>query len=454
VLQPSSPPTRPISLPGGRDAVEERFARGVLDLALRVGEAMLATGAPAADVTAAVLRLCAAFGVRSVQVDLTFTSLTLSLSRGEDDDPLTLMRVVQVRASDYTRLDGLQALVRDAAAGLLTLREARERLERLVSAPHPYRRWVVTAALGVLAASATALIGGGWAMLLISGLTTATIDRLLRWLSLRGLPAFFQQAVGAAVPTLVAMALLTLVEYTGLSPEQFRPSLVVAAGIIVLLAGLGLVGAAQDAIDGYYVTAGGRGYEVLLLTLGIVVGVLGVLDLASRVGVPLQIREVPTVDAPAVVQVAAAAAVAGAWAVAAYARPRAVAVSALGGAIAWVTLSTGLALGLGPGVSSAVAAGLVGVLAQAVAEPLRVPTLAIQMSGVVPLLPGLTLYRSMFEISQAQVSAGLGTLVAALSIGIGLASGVSAGTFLGRPLRSEMDRWNARALRRATAGRD
>ncbi len=451
-LRPSSPPTHQISLPGHRDAVEERTARAVLDLALRVGAAMLSTGAASADVTAAVLRLAAGHGVTSLQVDVTFTSITLSADRGDDEDPLTLVRVVPLRSADYSRLHELHALVRDASAGEVAVDDARARLDRLARAPHPYRRWVVTLALAVLAAAVCALLGGGWEMLLLTAATTATIDRLLRVLDRRGLPAFFQQAVGAAVPTLVAMGALVVISYTPVTVQGFPPSLIVATGIVVLLAGLGLVGAAQDAIDGYYVTAGARGYEVLLMTVGIVAGVLAVLDVADRFGVPLAISEVPGIDAPPPVQLAAAATVAGAWSVAAYARPKAIAVSAAGGATAWLVVILGTGAGLGPAVSSGLGAAVVGLGAQAVAERLRVPTLAVTMSGVVPLLPGLALYTAMFQLSQAQVTDGLASLVQALAVGIALAAGVSLGAFLGRPLRKS-DRWSRRALRRSAGGR-
>ena len=54
-----------------------------------------------------------------------------------------------------------------------------------------------------------------------------------------------------------------------------RSSLVVAAGIVVLLAGMSLVSAAQDAINGFPVTAGARAFELVTLTIGIVVGIAG-----------------------------------------------------------------------------------------------------------------------------------------------------------------------------------
>jgi uncharacterized membrane protein YjjP (DUF1212 family) len=453
-LRSTAPPTQPIALTGA-DGVDESHARAVLDLTLRVGEALLSTGATASDVTATVLRLAAAYGVTSVHVDVTFTSITVSQHRGHDQDPLTVMRIVKARTADYTRLENLHQLVRAATDGDLDLAAARRRLDGIVRAPHPYRRWLVTAALAGMGASVAALFGGGLVLVLLTAATTAVIDRVQRSLARKGLPAFFTQVVGAAIPTLVAVGLLLLVSRTNLRLEDLPPSLVVATGIIVLLAGLSVVGAAQDALEGYYVTAGARGFEVLVLTLGIVVGVAVVLALASRAGVPMALSTTTQLSANLVVQLVASTAVAGCFAASAYAGLRASQVAAGIGALGWVTFSTSSTLGGGPAASSACAAAVVGLLAQVVAERLRVPTLAVTTAGIVPLLPGLAVYRGLFQLvdpaPMSGLATGLTTLFGAAGVGMGLAIGVSLGTYAGRPLRSSMDRWQRRALRPSRA---
>ena len=72
--------------------------------------------------------------------------------------------------------------------------------------------------------------------------------------------------------------------------KEFRqsPSLVVISGIVMLLAGLSVMGAAQDALDGYYVTAGARGLEVMMMTLGIAVGVAVVIGIGRTLGVSME----------------------------------------------------------------------------------------------------------------------------------------------------------------------
>lgn len=444
---------RPLAPAAGADGVDDTTARAVIDLALRTGEALLSTGAPALDVTASVLRLVEGFGLSSCHVDVTYTSITVSYHRGEVDEPMTVLRVVKVRAADYNRLQHLQAIVRDAAAGDLDVQQARVRLEETVRAPHPYQRWLVTVALAGMGAAVAALLGGGPLLMSIAAATTAAIDRVQRALERVGLPAFFTQAVGGAMPTLVAVGLLSLVPRGALRDSQVSPSLVVATGIVVLLAGLSVVGAAQDALDGFYVTAGARGLEVLVLTLGIVAGIVTVLSMAQHVGVPLRVVASQSLASDPVVQVLAAVGVSALFAVSGYTRGRGVVVAAGAGGLGWAAFVTATTAGVGPAGSSAFAAAVIGLVAQVVAERWQVPSLVITTAGIVPLLPGLAVYRGLFQlVEQGPTQAlgpGLSSLFGAAATGIGLAAGVSLGAFVGRRLRRELDQWHRRLLRRS-----
>ena len=423
--------------------MDDRTAHAALGLSLRIGESMLAVGASAANVTATVLRVAAAYGLANCQVDVTFTSLTISYD-GDAALPVTLMRVVRPRGMDYARLQGITDLARAIGADRLDIEDAHRRLDRVVSAPHPYRRPIHALGWAGVAGSIGFLLGGGWLVALAAALTTSAIEQIMRALNRRGLPMFFQQAAGAAVATGVAVLLVAW-------DVDVRSSLVVAAGIVVLLAGLSLVGAAGDAISGFPVTAAARAFEVLTLTAGIVAGIAGVLDLAQRVRVPLTVVDVATSTVPFAVALAAAAGIAGFWALASHARPRAVGVATVAGALAWATSSAAGALGAGPAVASATAAVVVGFCGESLTDRLRIPPLLVAVCGIVPLLPGLAIYRGLFAIVvEADLPGGMNTLVGAAAIGLGLAAGVALGEYFGRTLRGTRDRFDRRVSHRAT----
>ena len=186
-VRDSAAPGDLVALWQGNDGVDQRTARAVIDLAMRVGETLLSTGASASDVVATALRLIDAYGLRSVHVDVTFTSISVSYHRGPDADPMTVMRGIKVRSTDLTRLERLE-LVRRSLRKPLDIDVARARFDALIRAPHPYRRWVVTASLAGLAAAAAALFGGSLLIMVLSFVTTAAADRMQHWLALAGSP--------------------------------------------------------------------------------------------------------------------------------------------------------------------------------------------------------------------------------------------------------------------------
>lgn len=458
VVRTDSPPTVALGTrTGGDELVSQRQARSVIDLALRVGEAMLSTGASAADVVATVLRLFHAYGVTSSHVDITFTSISISIHRGMDEDPLSVMRVIPGRSLDYTRLEAVLRLVdevveaAEGGMGSLDVEAARERLADLVTAPHPYRRWIVTFGSALMGMGIVMLFGAGPGMWALAALSALVVDRVQRLLYRAGVAAFFAQVVSAAVPAVVALGLFRAQQQGWDVPGVERPSLVVISGIVILLAGLGLMGATQDALDGYYVTAGARGLEVVLMTLGIGVGVALVMGVAKWMGVSMEVNEATVLGGSLMLNLIGALLIAIGFCLTTYAGLRTTVLAALIGGLGWVIFEGGLQLGLGSPASAAAAAVPVGALAHAAYSRLRVPEQAVAAASIVALLPGLAVYRAInliLDNNPALVGMAVLQFVTAVSIGLGLAAGLSIGGFVARR-KFGLDLSSQRARRRA-----
>ncbi|WP_324277961.1 threonine/serine exporter family protein [Blastococcus brunescens] len=308
---------------------DEREAYRILDFALRTGEILLSGGAGAVDVTATTIALAQACGLRSVVSEVTFTSITLSYVRAPDVAPVTSVRLVQQRTPDYTRVTEIHNLVDDLVEQRITPATAMARLDEVAHRRHPYPRWVVTAFRALLAAAVAGLLGAGVLVTGIAFATTVVVDRATGALSARRLPDFYANAVGAAIATTVAVAVMV-------ADLDVRPSLIVASGIVLLLPGVTLVGSVQDAISGFLLTASARAFEVFVLTAGIISGVAAVLSVADRFGVALTVTTQPAGqlgDVP--VQALAATVAAAAAAGASYAPRRALPIAGLAGLLAW-----------------------------------------------------------------------------------------------------------------------
>ncbi|GLY68517.1 threonine/serine ThrE exporter family protein [Amycolatopsis taiwanensis] len=406
----------------------------VLDLVLRIGEVQMASGAGASDVTATILALTSSLGLPHCEVDVIFTSITVTCHRGTELAPVSALRVVRSRSLDYTRLSETEMLVQQIIRNKVDAKEAHAELSRITAAPHPYPRWVATLAWGGMAFFVTLILGGGPTVAIGAFFISALVDRLGRLLNKYLLPFFFQQVVGG----LVATGLATAIVNTGMVPMRFS-TLVAAAAITVLLSGLSTVSAVQDAITGYNVTAAGRTMEIVLMSAGLISGVALALNLSKAVGLEQAIPELPSQTALGLPLVTVAGAgTAACFALASYSTLRALLVAAAAGAIGAFVYNGLVLASLDSIGSSAIAATLVGFCGGVLSRRLRVTPLVVAVSGITPLLPGLSTYRGLYEL--ATEATGISTLMRAVAIGLALAAGVVLGEYLAQPVRTRLGR--------------
>ena len=258
--------------------LEARELNLTLDFCLRVGELLLSSGAGAADVTATMQALSWQYGVRNPEVDVTFTSLSMSHQQDPEEPSVVLIRQVKQRDIDYEDLTLVDHLVREVLRGEVDVKEARNRLARIVSSGHTLPRWAATLGWGAMCAGVGLQLGGDAAVVAIAAVAAMAIDRLQLLLGRRRVPFFYRQVAGGGIATLIAVL-------AGATWLDLDPSLVITANLVMLLAGIGFMGALQDALSGFYVTAGARLTEALLSTAGIIGGVSGGLSLGDAFGV-------------------------------------------------------------------------------------------------------------------------------------------------------------------------
>lgn len=429
------------------DLTDDAVVAEALDVAVRVGEVLLASGTGAIDTAEQVRFVAATYGLAQCDVDVTYNSIVLSAYRGPTMPPSSTMRVVHYRSMDFTRLAAVDRLTRRVRRDAISPAQAHEELLAITTKAHPYNRWVATIAWSAMAASISVLLGGDALVALVAFGSTFVIDRVNRKLNAAGLPFFFQHLVGGIVATAPAITLYGIRETIGI---EVSPGLIIAAGVTVLLSGLSLVGSVQDAITGAPITASARFFEVLMMTGGIVAGVATTLRVASVFGAELplisyealpDLTQLPT-------KILAGAAAALFYAVACYAERRALTVAALAGATGSLGYQLALGLSLGPIISSALAATVIGFAGGLMARRALTPPLVVAVAGITPLLPGLALYRGLYAMLRNQMATGMTALFSAFGIGCALAAGVTLGEWLARRTRNPRGVLRVGALRR------
>lgn len=419
----------------------EPRVRRVLDIALRFGQLLLACQAGTADVASTVGAVATAYGLPPTHVDVTANSITVSVPRSVPGAPITAMYLAQSRSQDYTRLQLTTDLAQHVVDTTPEPEWVQRQLDALERAEHPYPRWVSTVALGVMAGSFSTLLGAGLLVAAISAMTTGLIDQVGRVLNRWQLPMLFLQVVGAALATGVTVGL----DAVGRLPAGTAPSVVVAANIVALLSGLATVGSVQDAITGFQLTAVSRMMDILLSSVGILVGVTIAVRIGVAAGVDVSVSpDVPVGPLGVPVRVLAGAVGAAAAAVSGYAPKRAALTAGAAGA-AGTLLFFGLRIaGTDQITSSFVAAAAIGLGGAIAAHRVRVPLLVIAMAGIVPLVPGMTLYRGFVHLVDGQPTTGGDFLMLAAGTALALGAGVVLGPLLAPSVRLQLHRYRRR----------
>lgn len=407
-----------------------------LDLALRIGEILLSSGAGAADVTATMLEVTRACGVRNVTADVTFVDLTLRHQPSSEEPAALQIRRVNRRPTDYADLIEVDRTVSDLVMGDITRAQARDQVARIVSTGHARPRWSVTLGWGVMGTGVALTLGGTPLVCLLALLAACAIDGTQLLLPQRRIPTFYQQVAGGFVATIIAIA-------ASATEVEVNPSRVVTTGIVILLAGVGILGATQDALTGFPVTASARLIDAILNTSGIIAGVGAGLTVGDLLGVGLTSFKPGSVGlAEAGVTIAGAAIAAAAFAYASYAPLRALVAGALVGGLGQGVLLTVDTSAVGRTWGSAVAAVTIGAVCHLVAGRFKVPPLVVVVPALVPLLPGLDIYRGMALLAEGKD--GVLQLASALATALALAAGVILGQYLAQPLKREAHRLETR----------
>jgi uncharacterized membrane protein YjjP (DUF1212 family) len=412
----------------------------VLDLTVRLAEVMLSSGSGTADVVATAQDVARAYQLSDCVVDVFVTTIFVSALAEDNSAPVTIVRAVHARSTDYTRLAALDQLVRHITSGGVSVDEAHEAMNILTEQPHPYPRWFATVGWAGFALGIAMLFGGTLLTCVLAAVTSAVIDRVGRLLNRIGTPFFFQQAAGALIATLVAVAAYVFADQ--------GPTALVATGIVMLLSGMTLVGSVQDALTGYMVTAVARLGDVLFLTAGIVVGILAGLQIADLAGIEIELHvdateTFITPNQPMLILLAVSgAALAGAClTVVSYARARSVLTAAVAAGLAeFVLIGLGTA-GLGRVAATWTAAVGVGFFATLISIRRQAPAVVTVTAAITPMLPGLSVFRSVFFFAvDHNYAGGTAQALAAAATALAIGAGVVMGELLGSPLRYQTGR--------------
>ncbi|GAA1144284.1 threonine/serine ThrE exporter family protein [Nesterenkonia lutea] len=398
----------------------------VLDL----GEALFRFGAGALEVETSIIAVTAAFGMKNTDADITNQSISLNWAP-EGKIPYSRVRVVRSWSNNFKALSGVHQLVTDIIAGRLTRSDAETRLSEIIREPKPYPRWMVTICGAIFASFFASFLGAPILDASMGFAATILVLWTTRQLATWRVPEYFGLAAGGFVVTSFAMAAFAM-------DMPIRPSMVVAGGLMILLPSARIVSAIQDGINGFPITAAGRLMSSMIAFAGMTSGIMAAVVIADLLGAPpidpaVGLTRIyhPAVMLALVFLAAMAAAVIeqASWRLL---MPIG-AVSALG----FCAFYAAELIGLGERITPVFGAVVVGALGRILALRLGSPQLVIAVPAMMFMLPGLMVFRGMYQIAResdvGSMMLGLTELFNALIIIMAIAAGIVLGDVLMRP---------------------
>lgn len=414
-----------------------------LRLAMTASDLLLSMGVAANSVVSQALDITEAYCDQPASVTITYNLLYIAQIRGFAEEPLTLVRPIPFRDVNNMTIQAVQRLIREIRTRNLSLEDAETRMDRILNHPANYPAWVPRLANAAIAPTIVLMYTTDWRIIALTALAALIVDRVLAVIGNKLSVPFFRQAAASAIVTLFAAAVAWFGRHDVTFFAGMQPTLIVVGGIFLLISGLAIVGAVQDALEEYYLTATARLLRVTLLTLGIVAGILFGTYLARKLNIGIAVSPDPLQLTELHFQILGAGLAAMAQALATQTRLRAILWAGIVGGSSLAIMYASTHLGISIVAATGVAALYVGIIASLSSRLWRTPSSGIIACGILPLVPGVSLYNGLMQLvnyppGHPLFLSGVSTMFNTLSAALAIAIGASLGSLLTRPLHRKI----------------
>lgn len=450
-------PYREARARSGQRAADARV-RQVLDLAARIGELMLRCGAGAPQVEGSVAAVAAVGGLTTIEVDITMQSLLLQSSM-KGGARHTQLRVVRSTRTDYARLVAIHELVEGLVEGHLDIAEAAQELRAIKRRPRVWSTAAVDLASAALASAVALMIGSSVLTALITFVVVVLVQMSRSRIGGFYLPDFYGNAIAAFVATVLAWLVYVTGALGWLPVGASDFAFIVAGGIVAMLPGRTLAAAVEDVLSGYPLTGAGRMFGTFIALSGLVIGIGAGISVTLRVTALLgvdfvspSVLELRPSQAPWLLMLVGALLIGAFGTITLQSKQRLIVpVGILCAVGVGVFALLSRVVGIGPITSSGVAAVVIGILGRILAIRMAAPAMVVVAPATFGLLPGLTIFRGLYEmvgqpdVGGLAIQSGITTLLSAVAILLAIATGSTFGEILASPWDRSM---TLRATRR------
>lgn len=387
----------------------------IADIAVLAGEIMISAGAETHRVEDTLVRILALAGGDLPDAFVFSTGFIITM-RVPRSAPYTVTRRIRAGGTNLGRICRVNSVSRDLCEGRCSFAEALQRLREIkkesVIPVLPAALCTSVAAGGfalIYGKSFTETLGAAFSGLLLS-LFSVFLGRVIRG-------TFLINTLGAAAVTIFA-ASLSHAAYVYASGMVIRSQYVIVGSIIPLLPGLIVTNAVRDTLGGDYISATARALEALVSAASVALGVGIGLSLCGAVGITSSVDFTFTVAVAnareALVAVIASGTSAAAVAVILNVPRRYIPVVSFTGAMIWVANLLSLRLGASVTIAVFLASAFADAMAWILARAMKAPVTPFLICGIIALVPGIGLYKTVYYIFEGMTDMVYGSLAQTL----------------------------------------
>ena len=381
------------------------YYRKLLDMAVMAGEIMIRSGAETHRVEDTLQRILSTSNFAHAESFVFTTGLMVTLS-DPASETLSITQRISGTALNLGRVTEVNSVSRNFCDGKITLDEAMERL-RAIKNKRQYSNFLTMIGIVLASSGFSIVFGGSFLDALGAVFCGLLLSFVLLVLAPRIRKTFIVSMISAAVITIGATAFSYFAgEWTGIA---FHSQYMIVGSMMPLVPGLALTNAIRDTLQGDYISAGSRTIEALMIAASVALGVGAGLSLSGAVGLSDVLNftfdlSVHTAFAFIKAIVFSSVAIIG-FGLYFEIPKRYLLPAGLIALISWAVYLFSDSLGLSAAWASFFAALVSDFCAYFCARTLKAPVILFLLGGILPLVPGVGIYRAVYNIIYGMESA-------------------------------------------------
>ena len=400
---------------------KDNFGEYLLCLALDVGEGMLRSGAEISRVEDTIERICKAYGAVHVEV-FSIISFINAAIRMPDGSYSSQMRRIRSISTNLSLLERYNALSRKICAELPALSEFDDMIRKTKSAKN-YGSSLICLACGVASGGFAMFFGGAWNDVLIAFL----VGMLIGVVDLK-MPPRVNAMAKTVISSAITAAVAIISSRLGLASSA---DYVIMGAIMLLVPGVCFGTAMRDLLYGDLLAGTLKTLQAILTALMIAFGYMISVEFLELFGVSLADGAAMVTDFESFFKpiffIASLGSLLGSlgFALMFKVSPKNLFYASVAGLLTYIVYYTVEFFSVGAAFPAAFVSTMVtALLAEIFSRVRKAPTIVFLIPGVIPTVPGGSLYISMRSLLLNDFAGALDSLFVALQIGLGIAGGI------------------------------